>query len=412
MKQTVTSKYEPKSKNVTWIDMSTGSPVQKNFINGMWRPTGGGGGAGSSNPTEADATKVWQVTPVQKGTKTEEIVIVPEQTLVDEQTLEYNDKFVPGAQCIAVIDGVEYRGEVINSKDRYKFEQDFGIFEYEPLSETFLFYNYTESPEVTAKLSVIEETPTYDYNWAPGVKIPVPTAEDEGKILVVTKVEGDNTSIIVPEQEVPADNQTPLTNVDLTKFVVGNTVKVTVTYEGKQGGEDSGGGKKGAKSANSQTLTATGVIEEDRMTGVRFYIQELDNNFHIVNIENSLRTNAFNLGLPNPTIKLEYLEQNYEYQLQENSGGSGSTSNVLWPAMYEYNESEIMATFVPEDVEPNTWCMICGKISGDSIDTCLPVLVKSYGSYAICNKTDNSLIVIEDSVDGGKLLRLSLGGGR
>jgi hypothetical protein len=25
--KTVTSKYEPKSKNVTWIDMSSGSPV-------------------------------------------------------------------------------------------------------------------------------------------------------------------------------------------------------------------------------------------------------------------------------------------------------------------------------------------------------------------------------------------------
>ncbi len=46
--KTVTSKYEPKSKNVTWIDMSSGSPVQKNFISGMWRPIGGGGEGGES----------------------------------------------------------------------------------------------------------------------------------------------------------------------------------------------------------------------------------------------------------------------------------------------------------------------------------------------------------------------------
>lgn len=58
MKQTVTSKYEPKSKNVTWIDMSTGHPVQKNFINGMWRPTGGsGGGGGSDYQSSGDIVK-------------------------------------------------------------------------------------------------------------------------------------------------------------------------------------------------------------------------------------------------------------------------------------------------------------------------------------------------------------------
>ena len=44
MKQTVTSRYEPKSKNVTWIDMSSGSPVQKNYINGKWVTVGGGKG--------------------------------------------------------------------------------------------------------------------------------------------------------------------------------------------------------------------------------------------------------------------------------------------------------------------------------------------------------------------------------
>lgn len=323
MKQTVTSKYEPKSKNVTWIDMSTGSPVQKNFINGMWRSTGGsGGGSGSSNPTKADATKVWQVTPVQKGTKTEGTVIVPEQTLVDGQDLEYNDKFVLGAQCVAVVNGVEYRGEVVKDKeDSYIFEAEFGGFVYNRGMGVFQFYKNTE-PEVTAKLSVIEEVPDYDYNWAPGVKIPIPTAEDEGKILVVTKVAGDNTSTIAPEQEVPADNVTPLTNVDLTKFVIGNTVKVTITYE-EQGGEIGRGDTRGAELANSQTFTATGVIvEQHSIPGVIFDIQELDSTFYIAKRENSLATNAFQLGLSNATIKLEYIESNYEYQLQENSGPS------------------------------------------------------------------------------------------
>lgn len=114
IRKTVESKYAPKQTNVIWVDTSGDTPVEKHFIKGKWREMSGGG-ASTQNPIEADATKVWQVTPVQKGTKTEEIVIVPEQTLVDGQELEYNDKFVPGAQCVAVINGIEYRGEVIES---------------------------------------------------------------------------------------------------------------------------------------------------------------------------------------------------------------------------------------------------------------------------------------------------------
>ena len=74
--------------------------------------------------------------------------------------------------------------------------------------------------------------------------------------------------------------------------------------------------------------------------------------------------------------------------------------------MYEYNGNEIMATFVPEDVEPNTWCMVCGKIGGDSIDTCLPVLITSYENYVILNRTDDRIIISTSLVDGGVLLKL------
>lgn len=81
MKQTITSKYEPKSKNVTWIDMSSGSPVQKNFINGMWIPTGGGGGSDSGSlpqMTNDDIGKVLTVGKEPSG-KTQTATIIPEQ---------------------------------------------------------------------------------------------------------------------------------------------------------------------------------------------------------------------------------------------------------------------------------------------------------------------------------------------
>lgn len=41
MKHSVISNCEPRQTNVTWIDMSSGSPVQKNYINGRWVSTGG-----------------------------------------------------------------------------------------------------------------------------------------------------------------------------------------------------------------------------------------------------------------------------------------------------------------------------------------------------------------------------------
>ena len=69
--KTVKSKYPPKQKNVNWIDTSGNKPVIKVFNNGKWQKLSGGG-AGLTNPTEADVNKVWQVTPVLKETKTEE----------------------------------------------------------------------------------------------------------------------------------------------------------------------------------------------------------------------------------------------------------------------------------------------------------------------------------------------------
>ena len=233
---------------------------------------------------------------------------------------------------------------------------------YNPDEERFSFFTHTEFDEVTAKLSVIEETTNYDYNWVPGVKIPVPTAEDEGKILVVTRTEGSNTSIIVPEQSVPLDNATPLTDTDLTKFVVGNMVKVTITY--LESNESNGGGQTNvpeltpgiAIAINEQTITLTGVIVDDNEIFVSFV--DDGRSFDVWQVDNSLHTDATNVFGINATIKLEYIESNYEYQLQKNS----STSNVIWPARYDYDGDNILATFVPEDVEPNTWCMVYGSV--------------------------------------------------
>ena len=45
--KTIKSKYQPKQTNVTWVDLSGETPVEKHFINGRWRPIGGGG---STNP--------------------------------------------------------------------------------------------------------------------------------------------------------------------------------------------------------------------------------------------------------------------------------------------------------------------------------------------------------------------------
>ena len=344
----------------------------------------GGGSNNYPTVTAGDVNKVWQVTPVQKGTKTEETVIVPEQTILyaGNSTFPYDDRFVPGAQCVATIDGVKYSGEVEYDDGFYIFHctDNFG-FEADPNSNLFQFYA-NDSGEYSIELSVIEETPIYDYNWAPGVSIPIPTAEDEGKILVVTKVEGDNTSTIVPEQEVPADSQTPLTDVDLKYFVPGNTVTATVTITQPDepdvpDEEEKGGDRalKGPKSSNSQTIVVSGTIEqEDLAFGVRFNKDKEDEFFiakipnqsgdeqgdsgGVKNIKSSTDTEYIlitNLGqkftgpdiepargntIPYATIKLEYGEPNYEYQLQENNGGSSDKKSDIGILVLEQADSD------------------------------------------------------------------------
>lgn len=384
--KTVIGRNAPKQTNVTWIDTSDGTPVQRNNINGKWKPVGGGAGSsrgGSSNPTETDATKVWQVTPVQKGTQTKETVIVPEQTcqMVDigkstECVLQdVNENFVPGFVGVAILDGIEYNIEwSVSDYNVYIGENGYFIV---LLDNVYSLVDANRGSVHTIKVITRETEPIYDYNWVPGVKIPVPTAEDEGKILVVTKTE-DNTSVIVPEQSVPVDNVTPLTDVDLTKFVVGNAVKVTINQQ-----------------------TAIGVIEEDKdEVYVDFVVDGVT--VGVWQTDNLLYTNAISVSDPTSTIKLEYVESNYEYQLQENSGGSSSTSNVIWPALHDYDEGNILATFVPEDVEPGTWCMVCGNVNAEY--KCFPVFIKAFNDYVLYNTLDLTLSTL--SVGNGQLLQL------
>lgn len=47
--KTIKSKNQPRQTNVTWIDMSGETPIEKHFINGRWiAVSGGSGGSGSS----------------------------------------------------------------------------------------------------------------------------------------------------------------------------------------------------------------------------------------------------------------------------------------------------------------------------------------------------------------------------
>ena len=47
--KTITSKYQPKSTNVFWVDTSQNPPVEKHFINGIWKPISGTGGSGATD---------------------------------------------------------------------------------------------------------------------------------------------------------------------------------------------------------------------------------------------------------------------------------------------------------------------------------------------------------------------------
>lgn len=254
--KTIKSKNQPKQTNVTWIDLSGKTPVEKHFINGRWIAVSSNGSAGSSNPTEADATKVWQVTPVQKGTETkiETFEIFPEKSIWASSTVHDTqnvDKFNVGNIAIVTINGVTYTSEIqdndgssqvviVTNPDDETLSNTFYITNCEG-SIDFDFNNNIPPRPTVASLSVEcrQETPIYDYNWAPGVKIPIPTAEDEGKILVVNGVEiGSEEYELAPTQTVTiTDEPVVLQNTgNLDKFVEGATVALVIddaTYTGQ-----------------------------------------------------------------------------------------------------------------------------------------------------------------------------------
>ena len=81
-KNTNTSNTEPKMQNVTWLDVSGEQPVMRKYINGSWRPVGGGGAGGSlPTPTAEDEGKILKVV------KTDEKLynIVPTQQVLSKQ---------------------------------------------------------------------------------------------------------------------------------------------------------------------------------------------------------------------------------------------------------------------------------------------------------------------------------------
>lgn len=56
--KTIKSKYQPKQTNVTWVDLSGETPVEKHFINGRWQAVGGGGsGSGSDYQSSGSIVK-------------------------------------------------------------------------------------------------------------------------------------------------------------------------------------------------------------------------------------------------------------------------------------------------------------------------------------------------------------------
>lgn len=120
-KNTITSIHEPKSKTVTWVDMSTGSPVMKKFINGMWRPVGGGGSILNPGYTVVrdfvtlDNESVTTIKPVEAPASVGEFT----------NTIELEE----GSTYIVVFDEVEYQcvarsenGSIVIGDDVQQFD--------------------------------------------------------------------------------------------------------------------------------------------------------------------------------------------------------------------------------------------------------------------------------------------------
>ena len=180
MKQTVTSKYEPKSKNVTWIDMSSGSPVQKNFINGKWRPTGGGGGGaggGLPTPTVEDQGKIMQIAEnkIQDGTKEEVYVIVPEQLVqgsgrppANFALQDVNSELIQdGLSVNIILNEEQYISNVIIENDYFKIPINDEYWIKQTDSDTFKLYTSKNNMNDTVSVTCIIQEPKYKnvYEW-------------------------------------------------------------------------------------------------------------------------------------------------------------------------------------------------------------------------------------------------------
>lgn len=96
--KTIKSKYQPKQTNVTWVDLSGKTPVEKHFINGIWRPIGGGG---SNNPG-------YNVTKQTVTLFNDTIEMIEVQGIYGVEVSNPDFNLVAGETYTVVFDGVSY----------------------------------------------------------------------------------------------------------------------------------------------------------------------------------------------------------------------------------------------------------------------------------------------------------------
>lgn len=197
----------PNDKNALWFDQNTNT---MRYWDGEKWESSQSQGSSLPTPTAEDSSKIMQVTPIQKGTRIEETVMVPEQTCnmkdVGKQTVctlqNVDESFGEGFVGIAILDGIEYNVEWLMGDTGFCINESVTIGHI--LTPNFELVDDNHGLTHTIKVIARETEPIYDYNWAPGVKIPVPTAEDVGKVLKVVDKETQTTErvIIVPKQTV------------------------------------------------------------------------------------------------------------------------------------------------------------------------------------------------------------------
>jgi hypothetical protein len=210
--KTIKSKYQPKQTNVTWVDLSGKTPVEKHFINGRWQAIGGGSGSGSNTNPGYNVTKQ-TVTLFNDTIETQGSGGMYQGFVGD---IDFD--LVAGENYTVVFDGTSYDIKAISaSNDVILGELNDG----HPSFDTYPFFIYNGTYDGIKKLGLITNIEGSHTVKIEHLKESVETTHDFESAVKDVLLTNKKNLLIYPDT-IDSESST-VTAVYNKKFVTGNT---------------------------------------------------------------------------------------------------------------------------------------------------------------------------------------------